>query len=92
MRARDIADQLGNWKFPYAAYGDAKSLAIIIMTMQKKRPNGHMGILITNVDKNGLWSVMAHASSRWGFCATDISDGKENYFFPRITKILQTRW
>jgi len=39
-----------------------------------------------------LWSVMAHASSRWGFSAAIVEKKKGNYFFPRITKVLQTRW
>jgi hypothetical protein len=91
MRARDMGEGLDGWNFPEVTFEQAKALAIVIMTLQKKRPNGHVGMLAKDV-YGGRITLMAHASSRWGFMLVNVEKSKKNYFYSRITKIRQMQW
>lgn len=86
--ARMHAGKDGWGAFHIIAYNEAHKLAIVIMTCTADRPNGHVGILYSDV-QYGV-AKMAHASSKYGFIAVILrSDKKGNYYFPRITRIRQ---
>ncbi|MFA4845086.1 MAG: hypothetical protein WC654_00820 [Patescibacteria group bacterium] len=91
--ANRMAAGLDGWGFPEVAFGQARKLAIVHMTMPAKpgkavRINGHVGILIVDV-QTGV-TRMAHASSSWGFIASLVEDSGQNYWYLKITKLRQT--
>jgi hypothetical protein len=83
-------DGKGGWTFPLVEFKDAKKLAIVHMTMKPDRPNGHVGILITDV-QFGSVAKMAHASFTYGFIAVIVEDRPDNYYHKRITRLRQPR-
>jgi hypothetical protein len=76
----------GGWGFPEKTFPDAHKLSIIIMTTTSERVNGHVGILTEDV-QYGKICRMAHASSKWGFIEITVEATKENWVYPKITKI-----
>jgi len=88
MRASDISQAKDGWRFPVVMYSAARPGAVVVMTLQKHRPNGHVGMLVESVQDGK--TRMAHASSTWGFIAVVIDANKpKNYWYPKITRIRQ---
>jgi hypothetical protein len=63
--AAQIAQGRGNWLFRRVAYNQGTELSLIVMTTQKGRKNGHIGISLNDVHQGR--TTMAHMSSKLGF-------------------------
>lgn len=67
---------LGGWKFPRVEYEKGKRLAIVIMTTQKHRPDGHVGVALEDVYDGS--TIVAQASSRYGFITMIVERDEAN--------------
>jgi len=83
-----IARRQAGWCFPFIAYAEGKSLALVIMTTQAHRKHGHIGMLRTDVQW-GKIAKMAHASSRLGFTQVVLAPGQPMYKY--VDFLMQVR-
>lgn len=92
VTARDMAAAKGNWLFPIVQYNSAKKIAIIWFTFptklgKKPRPDGHVGVLV--VDVNNGKSMVAHASSTYGFVIVPIDNRDPNNYMGRYISLVR---
>lgn len=85
-----------NWLFPKVKYSEGRKFAIVVITWPPRkgkpiRRHGHVGILTVDV-RNGR-TMMAHASSKWGFIIVPInSNNKRDPYYPHIDFLKQVLW
>lgn len=90
--ARRMHEGLDNWDRERSlSFYTASPCALVILTMQAKRPYGHVGYFIE--DSANETNLMAHASSSKGVIASKVSTEEDNYYFDKIEHvfILKTR-